>query len=383
MANRPESTESSTPLRVAMVPDYRSTNPYQGLIAAQLEALGVRIAFVQRTRRHVFPLRAAVRELDVAVLHLHWITPFLRGSSFPVYVAFSARLLADIAFVRASGVGVVWTIHNKVSHETRHPAFEMWVRRGIARIVDAMIVHSPEIRREIAADFRMPLTAFDVVPHVSFAGFYGEAPNARESRESLALPVDGKVFLNFGIMRPYKGLERLLEAWADSGLGTTGHTLLLAGQFNDPTYRDKILAAAQPLNGVRVDDGRVADDRVRLYFGACDAVVLPFERILTSGSLHLAITFEKPVIAPHIASVVETLGKADRFLYDPAPNALRDTLRRCAGADLAAERSAIRSNRATLMDLHEVAQATLSVYERARRRRSGRCEAPDDASRVR
>lgn len=374
MANRPESMESSTPLRVAMVPDYRSTNPYQGLIAAQLETLGVRTAFVQRTRRHVFPLRAAARELDIDILHLHWITPFLRGSNVAAYVAYSARLLADIAFVRATGVCVVWTIHNKVSHETRYPALEMWVRRGIARIVDAMIVHSAEIRREIAADFRKPLDAFDIVPHASFGNLYGEPADKREAREALALPANGEVFLNFGIMRPYKGLERLLEAWSSSGLSTAGHTLLLAGEFNDEAYRDVILRAAKSLGGVRIDDGRVPDDRVRFYFGASDAVVLPFQRILTSSSLHLAITFEKPVVAPRIASVVETLGQADHFLYDPEDSeALGAAMRRCAGADLEAERSEIRNSRAALMDWHEVAQATLAVYQHARQRRgSGR-----------
>lgn len=360
-----------------MIPDYRSTNPYQRLIAEGLEALGVRIAFEQRTRKQVFPLHAAVRELRVDVLHLHWITPFLRGSSVPVYVAYGMRLLADIAFVRATGVCVVWTIHNKVSHETRYPALEMWLRRRIARIVDAIIVHSPEIRREIAADFRKPLEAFDIVPHASFGDLYGEAANLRESRESLALPMHGKVFLNFGIMRPYKGLEHLLEAWGTSGLGIAGHTLLLAGEFNDPAYRDKILAAALPLGGVRIDDGRVPDDRVRLYFGASDAVVLPFERILTSSSLHLAITFEKPVIAPRIASVVETLGEADRFLYDrDGADALRETLRRSADVDLESERKAIRRRGAALMSWHDVAQATLRVYERAREsRRTGKREA--------
>lgn len=376
MANKLGPTGSGKPARVVMIPDYRSTNPYQGLIAEQLEAQGVRVAFAQRARPRVFPIRAAVRERDVDVLHLHWITPFLRGSSVPAYLAFAARLLADIALVRATGVAVVWTIHNKVSHETRYPALEMWVRRCIAREVDAMIVHSAEIRREIAVDFRKPVHAFDIVPHASFGNLYGEAPNVREARESLALPANGRVFLNFGIMRPYKGLERLLEAWASSGLGRARNTLLLAGEFNDQAYRDVILTAARSLDGVRIDDGRIPDDRVRFYFGASDAVVLPFERILTSSSLHLAITFEKPVVAPRMASVVETLGQANHFLYDPEnSDGLDAALQRCTGADLEAARSEIRNSRAALMDWHEVAQATLAVYQRARQRRaSGRRE---------
>ena len=367
--------------RVVMIPDYRESNPYQSLIAEQLEKLGVQTLFWEQPRRYLFPLHAAVRDLNVDVLHLHWIKPFLRSVKTPVYVANCVRFLADVAFVRASGVPVVWTIHDTISHETPHPVLEMWVRRAIARIVDAMILHSPEIRREIAADFREPLDAFDIVPHASFGDLYGEAPDARAAREALALKTAGKVFLNFGLMRPYKGLERLLKAWAESGLGTAGHVLLLAGRFPDPAYQEKIVRAAQPIEGVRIDLGHVPDDRVRLYLGACDAVVLPFERILTSSSLHLAITFEKPVIAPRIASVLETLGQANRFLYDRSTGGLRDALRRCAAADLEAERSAIRNRRATLIGWPEVAQMTLAVYERALRgyrgRRNGRAAATD------
>ena len=97
---------------------------------------------------------------------------------------------------------------------------------------------------------------------------------------------------------------------------------------------------------------------------------------MTSSSLHLAITFGKPVIAPRIASVRETIGAADGFTYDANdPNGLRDALRRCAVADLTDERRHIERIRTALLDWDGVAQATLAVYERVlrgRRRRSPR-----------
>ena len=277
MTSHGSTDPSPAAVRIVMIPDYRSTNPYQRLIAEGLERHGAHVAFSQKPRR-ALPLLATARAFDVDVVHLHWITPFLRNASAPLYLLFVVRLIVDLVMTRLSGVRVVWTVHNKVSHEARHPRFELWARRGIARVVDAIIVHSPEICREIAADFRLPPAHFDIIPHASFGDLYGERLDIDEARRALGLDRPGRVFLNFGLMRPYKGLKRLMEAWAASGLGDAGHTLLLAGAFSDPAYRADIEAAAAPLPGVRIDAGFVPDDRVRYYHGACAAVVLPFEK---------------------------------------------------------------------------------------------------------
>lgn len=53
------------------------------------------------------------------------------------------------------------------------------------------------------------------------------------------------------------------------------------------------------------------------YCSAAGIVVLPFQRMLTSGSLLLAMTFDKPVIAPRLAVIAEALGPAGDLLYDP------------------------------------------------------------------
>lgn len=373
-------------LRIVMIPDYRATNPYQRLIAEGLEALGAQVNFYVPVRRRTFPLRIAANQFDVDVLHLHWITPFLRDSSLTVYAAFAARLLLDIVLTRAAGVSVVWTIHNKVSHEARYPRFEMAVRRCVARIVDAKIVHSPEIRREIAAEYGQLPSSFDIVPHASFGNLYGEPLGRSEARDELGLAADGRVFLNFGLMRPYKGLKRLLDSWSASGLGAAGHTLLLAGEFNDPDFRAEIVTQAAATVGVRIDAGHVPNDRVRLYFSACDAIVLPFERILTSGSLHLAITYCKPIVAPRIGSVVEMLRDAGGFLYEVADtDGLRDALVNCARADAAeieSYRQAMNAVRGSLLDWADVARATLAVYERVRHGRDRRGRGNPEPERV-
>jgi beta-1,4-mannosyltransferase len=354
-----------------MIPDYSQSNPYQRLLADALRGSGTTVDFLRGGRR-IFPLYEAARCFDVDVVHLHWVTPFLPAVALPLYVLYAARFMLDIALTRLSGKNVVWTIHNKVSHEARYPRLEMSIRRRIARMVDAMIVHSQEIQREMAHDFGLPLASFAVVPHASYGNTYGDEIDGIEAREMLGLPQSGRVFLNFGLMRRYKGLKRLLDAWSASGLGEAGNTLVLAGEFNDPVFREEITNQASLLRGVRLDLGRVPDERVRIYFSACDVVVLPFQKILTSGSLHLALTFGKPIVAPRLPSVSDVFGGENRFAFEPSNDtSLSDMLRLSATADLNDEVQKMQRVRTSLHDWPNVASATLSVYQRTATSRLG------------
>ncbi len=354
-----------------MIPDYSGSNPYQRLLADGLERSGATVAFPRRGRR-LLPVLADATGLKIDVVHLHWINPYLPGVRLPFYFLYALRFLLDLSLTRLRGTRVVWTIHNKLSHEAWHPRIERLIRRVLARLVDARIVHSAEIQREISTDLGLPPAAFEIVPHASYANHYGDAMDGSQARHELGLEQAGRVFLNFGLMRPYKGVKRLLEAWAASGLGDTGNVLVFAGDFNDPNFRHEVEALAATMAGVRFDVGHVPDDRVRVYFSACDAVALPFEKILTSGSLHLALAFGKPIVAPRLPSISEILGSENPFAFDPADaNSLGDALRRCADADLADSASNTEHLKTALHDWDSVARATFAIYEQVARVRSG------------
>ncbi|HET9293055.1 MAG TPA: hypothetical protein VFO06_02100, partial [Gemmatimonadales bacterium] len=64
----------------------------------------------------------------------------------------------------------------------------------------------------------------------------------------------------------------------------------------------------------------------QLYFKACDAVVLPFEKIENSGSAILAMGFVRPVIAPMMGALPERLAEQRDLLY--AEGGLRDGILR-------------------------------------------------------
>ena len=349
-----------------MMPDFRKDNPYQRLLSEALRKLDVEVCFAVGYRR-VFPFWRAWRSMPkTAVFHLHWLGPYLQGSNLAVRTFYSLKLLVDIALIRASGTGVVWTIHNRVSHEAPWPKLETWVQRRLVKSVDRVIVHTQANLEELRSDFPVPDEKVSVIPHGHYRNAYGPAlTDPATARRQLGLPENGRVFLYFGLLRPYKGIERLIGDWQNVMSSESPATLLIAGNAVDQTFLAQILAASSRTNSIVVRPGFVPDSQVPLFFAAADLVVLPFHRVLTSGSLILAMSFGKPVIAPRLGGIAEVLGEAGDLLYAPDdPDGLRSLLARSVTLPLCPLREKIERT-CEKLDWAGVAALTADAYRRA------------------
>ena len=207
-------------LRVLMMPDYRRDNPYQSLLAASLSGLGIDVLFPVGYRRGLPFWRATRDNRPIDVLHLHWTEPYTRNGHWPSLIFRWSKLLVDLAIVRISGVRVVWTLHNLEPHECRCPRLERFFRRRLAGRVSRLLVHGDESR--IAGEMALgcPPEKMTVTLHGNYRTVYPVATPEmrREGRSGLAS--DHRVFLFFGMMRPYKGLERLLRRLAKTRAAT-------------------------------------------------------------------------------------------------------------------------------------------------------------------
>jgi glycosyltransferase involved in cell wall biosynthesis len=138
-----------------------------------------------------------------------------------------------------------------------------------------------------------------VIPHPSYQGVYPAELSRHDARAAFGLADDERAVLFFGQMRPYKGLSALFEAVeaAGSGSATPPLVLLLAGRTADA---DLAVIDAELPAGVRTvrHHSHVDDADVQRWFRAADVAVLPYRRVLNSGTLHLAATFGVPVILP-------------------------------------------------------------------------------------
>ncbi len=350
------------PRCVLMAPDYRRHNPYQGLLAEALAARGVTVVFLKGYRR-VLPLWRGIRDFPerIDALHLHWQEAYVRSHSAIGSVVYMLKLLLDLNCVKLGRRRVIWTVHNDLPHEARYPRLHAAFQWALCRTADVVIFHSKSAVDQLQRRLRLPEQKIRVIPHGHYLDYYGPRLSRLEARARLGLPEAGLVYLHLGMLRPYKGIEDLLEAWRQVASEIDGAHLLIAGEPLNEEYEQLLRARAAESPRTLVRFGFVPRADVAAYFSAADFAVLPFRRSLTSGSLLLAMSYQVPVIAPALPFTREFA--AHEYLYDPRDEAaLAKVLSR--SSRLAPKPAASAADvGVTRFDWHTIAAATAECYE--------------------
>jgi beta-1,4-mannosyltransferase len=334
------------------------TNPYLDLLYAPMRESDID---VRRARpRQAVPALLAGR--GNRVLHLHFFDELTQRRGALETEARSLALVTLLAALRVRGVRLVWTAHNLVPHELHHPRWAFLTYRYVARSADAVIAHG-EAALALVRERYGPLRRAEAIPLGSFAGVYGPPANRATSRASLGLSPAGRVTLSIGALRPYKGLEELIERFAELPADQRG-TLLVAGAPKDRAYAAALERQAARVPGALVSPRHVPDEQLPAFLAAADLVALPYRRLLTSAALLLALSYARPVIAPDVGPARELVREGrEGFLFAPGdPEALGAALRRALGhPDLdALGVNALAA--AAKLDWRETAARTAAVY---------------------
>jgi glycosyltransferase involved in cell wall biosynthesis len=146
------------------------------------------------------------------------------------------------------------------------------------------------------------------VPHPSYRGAYADHVSRHDARYELGLHADEFVVLALGAIRPYKGLDELLDAWQDVPRDRPRRLVIAGAPAEDPEV-DALVERAAVDPRVLIDARSIPADEIQHFMRAADVAVLPYRRALNSGALMLALTFGLPVIVPDgggLAEVVNT-----------------------------------------------------------------------------
>jgi glycosyltransferase involved in cell wall biosynthesis len=354
-------------VKVLFLPDYTSANAYQGELATALRARGVTVVAQPTGRRRIAPVLQAVRRHGRPdVLHLHWTEPYISGGRADVSRLRVTRTLAELRLLRRAGSRIVWTAHDLARHDREPDPLEIRFNRSLFALCGAVIVHCEAAREALVQALALPGRArarVRVIPHGHYEGAYPDTVSRTEARQRLGLPVAGVTILFVGWVRPYKGVRELVEAFRS--VRSVDARLFIAGQPGSEAFRAEIATLAATDDRVVTRFGFVPDDELQVYLKAADVVALPYREIFTSGSVLLAMTFGRAVIAPRRGCIGETLDDAGALLYDANdPTGLADALGRALTADLEGMGA---HNRARLPEFgwDRIADATLETYEAA------------------
>ena len=260
------------------------------------------------------------RERPDFVLMKYW-TPFM------------APCFGTIARI-ARGNGhtkVLCQIDNVEPHE--HHLTDKPFNRYYLHSVDGFVYMSEQVHSELRAYSDAPAL---FSPHPLFENF-GERVERSEACVRLGLDPANRYVLFFGLIRDYKGLDLLLDAWAQLRRAgrTEGRRLIVAGEFY--TAREPYLNRIAD-NGLQdevlLHDRFIPDDDVKYYFSAADFVVQPYKTATQSGVTQIAYQFCVPMVVTKVGGLAEIVpdGRVG-YVCEPTPKGVAGAIERMYEGD--------------------------------------------------
>jgi glycosyltransferase involved in cell wall biosynthesis len=202
------------------------------------------------------------------------------------------------------GVPLVLTAHDILPREAG--PLRRRAQRRLYDHFDAVIVHSQHGRTRLTQELGLDAARVHVIPHGALAHLAGEGEPPPAS--------DGPVVLFFGLLRPYKGLDLLLEAWPR----VEGAELWIVGMPRMDIEPLRSRADAR----VRFVPRFVSDAELAGYFARADLVVLPYRQADQSGVLFTALAFGKPLLLSDVGGFPELARETGAALTFPAGDAV-------------------------------------------------------------
>ena len=348
-------------MKVLSIP-YTSNNPYQDNLAASLEKLGVTtVTDIRFNARRLSVIRKIFRRKDIQIVHYHWLDPFIRGKNTPGLIANNIIFLLEVAVIRLLGKRIIWTVHNLVPHDVSHEKILVFSTRIFTKFTDAIIAHTDRSGKLVMKNLKVDKSKIRVIPHGNYINNYENSITGDQARIKLGLGENVFVLLFIGRLRPYKGLERLIDSMGQ--MANRNIHLLVTGFTADGRYAESMQEKVSGKPNITLHVGFIPKEEIQYYLNAADIVVLPYTDILTSGSVCLAMSFGKPVIAPDTGELTEIINDKGGILYEPADTgALINAIKQAEEADLQAM-GAYNLARAKSIDWDTIAEATRSVYQ--------------------
>ena len=159
-----------------------------------------------------------------------------------------------------------------------------------------------------------PDASYTVIQHPLYSHF-GEKKDRKEAELKLGLRPGMKNLLFFGLIRTYKGLDILLEAF---GMLPEGYQLIIAGEPYGPFDRYQEIIDRLPNKELICKRLKyIKDSEVTDYFSAADLAVLPYRSATQSGISSVSYHFEVPMVVTDVGGLKETIGDRGTGLVSP------------------------------------------------------------------
>ena len=245
---------------------------------------------------------------------------------FCYWMSFMAPSFGKIARIvrRNSKTKCIALVHNMIPHEQN--ILDKILPPYFVKSMDGFIALSKSVADDIGKyDTKNKPRTYS--PHPIY-DHYGIIIERDQALQQLKLDPNNKYVLFFGLVRAYKGLDLLIDAFADSKLRKSDIKLIVAGEFyQDENIYLKQISELGIEDKIIIHNQFVPDDKVNLYFSAADIIAQTYKSATQSGVTQIAFHFEKPMLVTNVGGLGEIVinGKSG-YVVDPKANEIANAL---------------------------------------------------------
>jgi glycosyltransferase involved in cell wall biosynthesis len=309
---------------------------YRRSAARGLEAFG-RLPF--KAAEHIPDMLRFRRDADADVVHYQWVT----------VPALDAHLLPPL---RPRVMTAHYILPPAPSRRAVRSAHRLFSR------MDAVVAHSEHSAARLRDEVGLDPERVRVIPHGAF-DYLTRLPEEKPLPAELE-GAEGPVVLSFGLLRPYKGIENLVEAFGR----LRGAELWVVGNPRMDVAPLRRLADAAE-GRVRFVTRFVEDAEIPAIFRRADVVALPYLDAEHSGVLYTGLAFGKPLVLSSVGGFPEVAAAGAARLVAPGDtDALAAALAELTGDELARAELAAAARAAATgpFSWDEAARGTLELY---------------------
>jgi glycosyltransferase involved in cell wall biosynthesis len=249
------------------------------------------------------------------VIFAYWI-PFMA----PAYTWIAKRL-------KKKSITTAALLHNIQFHE-KWPAGN-YLSHSFLKQIDLIITLSDTVKRDVSCliSGKQMINAF----HPLYKSFDNKRYDALSAKKELGLEKK-EVLLFFGFIKPYKGLDILIEAFAKLSKEIENLHLLIVGEVygSDRSYDEMITRYGLEDKCTFVKEF-VPDNQIEKYFKAAKILVLPYRHATQSGVLQIAYSMKLGVVVTPVGSLPDMVdkGKTGMVAADTTPESLSEAIKSC------------------------------------------------------
>ena len=219
------------------------------------------------------------------------------------WMSFMAPVFGTIARLikMKSGAKILAITDNIIPHEKKF--FDSVFTNYFLNSCDGFLSMSRSVYEQVSE--LQPNKPRAYVPHPMY-DMFGERILKADAKEKLGLDINTNYLLFFGFIRKYKGLQLLLESFADERLKTLPLKLIIAGEFYEERkpYDELILQLGLESRLVLATDF-IPNNEVSKYFSAADMVVQTYLNATQSGVTQIAYYYDKPMLVTDVGGLAE------------------------------------------------------------------------------